>query len=226
MKILAIDTATDACSVALLTDGNCTEIFEIIPRRHTERVLPMVDEILKSAGINLSDLDAIAFDSGPGSFTGVRVATSVAQGLAFSNDLPVIPVSSLAAIAQQAYREDNKESVLSIIDARMNEVYWGFYQLESGLMSLESEESVGAITSIVNNDKWHCLISGNEPFQDKLESSEGVELESISTQCFPHAKDVAILAENLFKKNKVLSSENAKPSYIRNEVTWKKLKDQ
>ena len=142
MKILAIDTATEACSVALLTDETCQEIFEIIPRQHTERVLPMVDEMLKKADLSLSQLDALAYNCGPGSFTGVRVATSVIQGLAFSADLPVIPVSSLAALAQLAYREEHKQKVLSAIDARMNEMYWGCYQLENGLMRLIGKEKV------------------------------------------------------------------------------------
>ena len=106
MKILAIDTATEACSVSLNIDGSSQEIFEVIPRQHTERVLPMVDELLSSASLDLSQIDAVAFDCGPGSFTGVRVGTSVAQGLAFSHDLPVIGVSSLAALAQLAFREE------------------------------------------------------------------------------------------------------------------------
>ena len=226
MKILAIDTATEACSVALLIDGACQEIFEIIPRQHTERVLPMVDDLLKGADLTLSQIDSIAFNCGPGSFTGVRVGTSVTQGLAFSNDLPVIPVSSLAALAQFAFRMENKEKVLSAIDARMNEVYWGCYQVEDGLMSLVNKETVSPITSVVNEGEWHCLGSGWDTFETELKQSKLVNITSFTNECFPHAQDVAVLAADLYLKGKTVSAENAIPSYIRDEVTWKKLKDQ
>lgn len=226
MKILAIDTATEACSVALLIDGACQEIFEIIPRQHTERVLPLVDALLKEADLALSKIDALAFNCGPGSFTGVRVGTSVIQGLAFSNDLPVIPVSSLAALAQFAFRVENKEKVLSAIDARMNELYWGCYQVEDGLMSLVSKDKVSPVTSVVNEGDWHCLGSGWDRFENELKQSKLVNITSFTNGCFPHAQDVAILAADLYLKGKTVSAENAIPSYIRDEVTWKKLKDQ
>ena len=226
MKILAIDTATEACSVALLIDGACQEIFEIIPRQHTERVLPMVDDLLKGADLTLSQIDSIAFNCGPGSFTGVRVGTSVTQGLAFSNDLPVIPVSSLAALAQFAFRMENKDKVISAIDARMNEVYWGCYQLEDGLMSLVNKEKVSPVTSVVNEGDWHCLGSGWDTFETELKQSKLVNITSFTNECFPHAQDVAVLAADLYLKGKTVSAENAIPSYIRDEVTWKKLKDQ
>ena len=226
MKILAIDTATEACSVALLIDGACQEIFEIIPRQHTERVLPMVDTLLKEADLALSQLDSLAFNCGPGSFTGVRVGTSVTQGLAFSHDLPVIPVSSLAALAQFAFRTENKEKVLSTIDARMNEMYWGCYQVENGLMSLVNEEKVSPATSVVNEGDWHCLGSGWDTFETELKQSKLVNITSFTNECFPHAQDVAVLAADLYLKGKTVSAENAIPSYIRDEVTWKKLKDQ
>lgn len=226
MKILAIDTATEACSVALTIDGQCQEIFEIIPRQHTERVLPMVDEILKHAGISLSQLDAIAFDCGPGSFTGVRVGTSVTQGLAFSAGLPVIPVSSLAALAQLALRTDNQQQVLSTIDARMNEMYWGCYQSENGLMKLINEEKVSPVSDIVLRGDWHCIGSGWDTYHAELNQSGQVNIHSFTAECFPHAQDVALLAENLYKQGKMVSAENAIPSYIRDEVTWKKLADQ
>lgn len=226
MNILAIDTATESCSVALLTHDSCEELFEIIPRQHTERVLPMVDEILQKASISLSQLDAIAFNCGPGSFTGVRVGTSVAQGLAFSCDIPVIPISSLAALAQLAFREEKKENVLSTIDARMSEVYWACYQLDAGLMTLVSKERVSSVLDIEKQGEWHCLGSGWDSFQSELNQSSKVNITSFTEQCFPHAQDVATLAADLYLKGKVVSAEEAIPSYIRDEVTWKKLKDQ
>lgn len=226
MKILSIDTSTEACSAALMIDGTCQEIFEIIPRQHTERVLPMVDALLKEADLVLSQIDSLAFNCGPGSFTGVRVGTSVTQGLAFSNDLPVIPVSSLAALAQFAFRMENREKVLSAIDARMNEVYWGCYQVEDGLMSLVNKEKVSPVTSVVNEGDWHCLGSGWDTFETELKQSKLVNITSFTNDCFPHAQDVAVLAADLYLKGKTVSAEKAIPSYIRDEVTWKKLKDQ
>ena len=226
MKILAIDTATEACSVALLDDGSCQEIFEIIPRQHTERVLPMVNELLKEADLSLSQLNAIAFNSGPGSFTGVRVGTSVAQGLAFSNDLPVIAVSSLAALAQLAFREENKDNVLSAIDARMSEVYWGCYQLDNDIMRLTGNEKVSPVNKVEAKGKWHCQGSGWDTFQTELSQSNQVNITSFSLERFPHAQDVAVLSADLYQQGKILNAEDAIPSYIRDEVTWKKIKDQ
>ena len=125
MKLLALDTATEACSVALNIDGELTEHYELLPRRHSRELLPMVEKIIAAAGLSLTQLDAVAFGCGPGAFTGLRVATAMAQGLAFGADLPVIPVSTLAALAQQAHRCYQSTHVLAAIDARMDEVYWG-----------------------------------------------------------------------------------------------------
>ena len=226
MKILAIDTATEACSVALLDDGICHEVFEIIPRQHTERVLPMVDEILEKSGVSLVDLNAIAFNCGPGSFTGVRVGTSVTQGLAFSANLPVIPVSSLAALAQLAYREENKQNVLSVIDARMSETYWGCYQLDAGIMKLLDTEKVTPASKVEKEGEWHCIGSGWDTYKSELEQSIKIKVTSAKEACYPHAQDVAILAAELYKKGEMVSAEDAIPTYIRDEVTWKKIKDQ
>jgi len=230
MKILAIDTATEACSVALLSDdaveAKIDEVFEIIPRQHTERVLPMVDSVLHKAGVSLSQLDALAFNCGPGSFTGVRVGTSVAQGLAFSVNLPVIPVSSLAALAQLAFREGQHQQVLSSIDARMNEMYWACYQEKNGLMTLLGEERVNKVKNIEVEGNWHCLGSGWDTFQTELKESKSVSITSSSLACFPHAQDIAVLAADFYKKEMTVKAEDAIPTYVRNEVTWKKLKDQ
>ena len=226
MKILAIDTATEACSVALYIDGSCQEIFEIIPRQHTERVLPMVDDLLGDADLTLSQLTAIAFDCGPGTFTGVRVGTSVAQGLAFSNDLPIIAVSSLAALAQLAFREENKHRVLSAIDARMNEMYWGCYQLDGEIMRLTTDEKVSPVSALRTDGSWHCQGSGWDTFQTELCQLNQVNVSSASLNCFPHAQDIAVLAVDMYQQNKMVSAENALPTYIRDEVSWKKIKDQ
>ena len=226
MNILAIDTATEACSVALLLDNSIQEVFEIASRQHTERVLPMVDSLLKEADISLTQLDAISFNCGPGSFTGVRVGTSVTQGLAFSADLPVIPVSSLAALAQSAYREEKQTKVLSTIDARMNEVYWGCYQEESGLMRLVSSEKVSNVGLIKGEGLWHCRGSGWDTYHTELQNLATVNINSFSESCFPHAQDVAILGLDLFNKGLSLDAECALPTYIRDEVSWKKINQQ
>ncbi len=226
MKILALDTATEGCSVALFDDGLCQEIFEILPRQHTERILQMVDDILSSHHLSLSQLDAIAFNCGPGSFTGVRVGTSVVQGLAFSNNLPVIPVSSLAALAQLALRVENKTKVVSAIDARMGEIYWGCYQAVNGLMELDGKEKVTPAASIKKTGDWHCQGSGWDTYHLELKESALVNINSYTNECLPHAQDIAILAADLYKKGKTVTASEAIPSYIRDEVTWKKIKDQ
>src|SRR5690606_10081736 len=127
--ILALDSATDACSVALYRDGEVTSLFELAAKSHTQRLLPMVDELLQSADCTLKDLDAIAFGRGPGSFTGLRICLGIVQGLAFGANLPVIPVSTLAAMASGFWREPAQYSALPLpllvaLDARMDEIYW------------------------------------------------------------------------------------------------------
>jgi len=226
MKILAIDTATEACSVALKIEDQSVEIFELIPRAHTERVLPMVDQLLAEAALSLNQLDAIAFDCGPGSFTGVRVGTSVAQGLAFSVDLPVIPISSLAALAQLAYRENKAEHVLSSIDARMSEMYWAGYSLDSGIMILQGEEKVTPVSEVKADGPWHAIGSGWDTFGNELQQANWVNVTSYTKDQFPHAQDIATLAAKSYQNGQLVSAENAIPSYIRDEVTWKKIKDQ
>ncbi|MFK5914894.1 MAG: tRNA (adenosine(37)-N6)-threonylcarbamoyltransferase complex dimerization subunit type 1 TsaB [Woeseiaceae bacterium] len=226
MKLLSIDTSTDACSVALFNDGISQELYELCPRQHTERVLPMVDELLTISNLSLSELDAIAYGAGPGSFTGVRVATSVIQGLAFSAELPVIAVSSLAALAQQAYRLEQKETIISTIDARMNELYWGCYEVVDGLIQLINTEQVSKPEMIECDKPIHFLGSGWDTFSTELTQLKSVNIASFTDNCLPHAQDVALIAVSLFEAGKVEPAENAIPSYIRNEVTWKKISQQ
>ena len=120
--ILALDCATDACSVALWSDGKQDECFDVVPRRHSDLILPMVDQLLIKASIALTEIDVIAFTAGPGSFMGVRLTTGVAQGLAFGARCPVIPVSTLQVLAQSAYQAIKVERVLAGWDARMGRI--------------------------------------------------------------------------------------------------------
>ena len=145
MKILAIETATEACSAALLIDGKIIERYQVQPRMHSQLILPMMNELLAEAGVALTALDAIAFGRGPGAFTGVRIAVGVAQGAAFAADLPVVPVSTLAALAQRGFRESGGRRLLPAYDARMQEVYWAAYEVDAqGLVSIRVADEVSA----------------------------------------------------------------------------------
>src|SRR5690554_5815499 len=134
--LLALDTATEACSAALLHEGRVFHCAEVVPREHAQRLLPMIESLLQQAQIQLEQVDALVFGRGPGAFTGVRIATGMVQGLAFATGKPVIGISNLAALAQRAYREHGATQVCAAIDARMDEVYWGCYQAVEGIMEL------------------------------------------------------------------------------------------
>jgi tRNA threonylcarbamoyladenosine biosynthesis protein TsaB len=129
LKILALDTATEACSAAIIVDSEISEKSLIAPRRHADLILSMIDELLSDSGVALSELDAIAFGRGPGAFTGIRIAAGIVQGLAYGADLPVIPISTLAALAQGT--NENSDFIISAIDARMSEIYTAIYRLLS-----------------------------------------------------------------------------------------------
>ena len=220
MKLLALDTATDACSVALNIEGKVIEHFEVIPRRHSRELLPMVDGILAKAGLGIGDMDALAFGCGPGAFTGLRVATAMVQGLAFAVDLPVIPVSTLAALAQQGLREQNARYVLSAIDARMGEVYWGAFVEENGLMKPVIDESVIAPFQIITPDAeqhWFGMGTG-WAFRDAISAT----VTDCIVETYPHALDIALLAAADFKLGRLLPPEQAMPVYLRDKVALKK----
>lgn len=223
MKLLAIDAATEACSVALQVGDDILVRYEVAPRGHAQRILPMVDEVLAEASLALKSLDAIAFDCGPGSFTGVRVGTSVTQGLAFGADLPVIAVSSLAAIAQGVWQDRGEKQVLSVIDARMEEVYWGHYVLENGVMVLQGTEQVSKATDIeveIHSD-WFGAGTGFGSYQASILSRIAAHGNGIDADRLPHAKDLLPLASCRYEKQQFVSAEQALPSYLRNEVAHK-----
>ena len=223
MNILAIDTATEACSAALLSDGETASRFELAPRRHTELLLPMVDELLAEAGMALSALDAVAFGRGPGSFTGVRIATATAQGIAYSADLPVVPVSTLAAIAQAAMDRRNALAVACAMDARMGEVYWAtFRRGADGPAELEGEERVlppSDVPLLEEGISWHGAGSGWEAYHEALIERLGATPATLDTAALPHAATIARLAAAAFKRGETVSPAEALPVYLRNKVT-------
>lgn len=223
MKLLAIDAATEACSAAILVDGEIHERHAVAPRGHAQRLLTMVDEILAEAGVSLRSLDAIAFDRGPGSFTGVRVGTSVTQGLAFGADLPVIPVSSLAALAQGAWRATGETHILSVIDARMVEVYWGYYSHANGIMVLQGEEHICMANEVTPNmgENWYGAGSGWQAYAEELKAGIQAVSNGIDAESLPLARDMLPLAEYEYHNKRYVSAEQALPTYLRNEVAKK-----
>lgn len=226
LKILAVDTATEACSAALLVGDKLYSRWEEAPRDHTRKILPMVQAVLEDAGISLSALDAIAFGRGPGSFTGVRIGIGVAQGLAFGAGVPLIGISTLAAMAQGAYRLDGAEQVLTAIDARMNEVYFGRYELIDGRMQLVGDEVVSDPAALVDvrgklAGPVTCVGTGFETYGETL-SGLADEL-AVSQVRFPAAEDMLPLARAAWLAGEAVPVEQATPVYLRDKVTWKKL---
>lgn len=198
IKLLAIDTSTDACSAALLLSGNILAHYELAPRLHTRLLLPMIDSLLKEASLTLSELDALAFGRGPGSFTGVRIASSVVQAFGFGFQKPIVPVSTLRALAQNAYHEQGAKKVFASLDARMQEIYWGLFEVdERGIMQSISTEHVQSPND-VTIPKDYIQITG-----------------------YPHAKEIAVIAAAEYALDHVVSAQDAIPVYIRDDVAKK-----
>lgn len=228
MKLLALDTSSEGCSAALLVDGELTERFEIAPRGHTRLLMPMVRELLAEKGLVPSDLDALAFACGPGSFTGLRIATGVVQGLAWGLNLPVVPVSSLAAVAYGAMESldiAEGDAVAVAFDARMGEVYWGCYRCHDGLPELQGEERVCApvaVSLVGEARQWYGAGPGWQ-FRDQMPAEVSDPMVSVAPDLLLRASWVARLAEKPASEGYTVPAELAQPVYIRDEVAWKKL---
>lgn len=216
-RILALETATQACSAALLWDGECEETLRLESNRHAEILLPLAQDLLARTGRRYEQLDALAFGSGPGSFTGLRVGIAVAQGLAFASGRPVVPVSSLLALAVRV----DAPRVLAAIDARMDQVYWNAYSRDdaTGAMNamLEPRVSYPADLRLPEGGRWVAAGSGCDAYREALEAGLDVEVEFV-TGVHPHAADVARIAAARFEAGKALNPRDAAPEYVRNEI--------
>jgi tRNA threonylcarbamoyladenosine biosynthesis protein TsaB len=238
VNYLAIDASTEACSVAVKFEGKIYSSFEVCPQSHSLRLLPMIDEILKEAACTLKDLDGLIFGRGPGSFTGVRIGIGVAQGLAFSADLPVVGVSTLQTLAQWAHIEGkipvDKNQVIAAIDARMGEVYTGVFTLENnkespyfGLMQPQSAEAVLAPELLAEHyikftvAQTYAVGTGWEAYDKSLSALKSDK--NHPELLFPHAEAMLSIGEAAFANDEGVTAEHAQPVYVRDTVSWKKL---
>ena len=217
MKLLAFETATEACSVAIYVDGDVRERFELAPRRHAELSLPWAEQLLAEAGIAKSQLDAIAIGRGPGAFTGVRLAIAIAQGIALALDRPIVPVSTLAALAMQS----DGERILASIDARMGEVYSAAFARDGDDLVALTTETVGAPDAVVmpaDAHAWHGVGTGFGAGEGALQHRLGPGLSAVDATALPHAADVARLAALAFARGEALAPERVEPAYLRDNV--------
>lgn len=218
MKILALDTASEICSVAVSIEG---EVFEkqVGGRRHAECLLGLIEQILAESGTSLSQMDAIAFGRGPGMFTGLRIGAGVTQGLAYAASLPVIPVSSLASLAQAV----DSDKVLAVFDARMGQVYWGLYQRNAqGLVEIMCTERVDTPENInPPKGKWLGAGSGWDQYNERLLTHLKHSVASWEAGRFPSARAIARLGEYGMQQGLIVSPEQAIPVYVRDEVARK-----
>lgn len=221
MKILAVDTATEACSAALLVDGAVCDRYEVIGRGHAERLLPMVSAVLAEGGLTLGALDAVAFGRGPGGFTGLRIAAGVTQGLAFGAGLPVVPVSDLAALAARAAQRHSVRHVLACLDARMAEVYWApFDCVDPTAPVLLAAERVADPATVRLPDgaaRWFGAGHGFAGYP-ALVTGLGARFAGCDAQLLPHAREIARIGAAACAAGLAVPAEQALPVYLRDEV--------
>ncbi|AIF47130.1 tRNA (adenosine(37)-N6)-threonylcarbamoyltransferase complex dimerization subunit type 1 TsaB [Dyella japonica] len=219
MNLLAIETSTEACSVALIHGDEVIARSELAPRRHAELVLPMADALLAEAGLGRHALDVIAVGRGPGAFTGVRLGISLAQGMALALDVPVVTVSSLAALALEAPEDD--ASILAVIDARMGEIYAASYRSDGngGLVELDEERVCTPEALILSpSHAWHVVGTGWTTYADVLRPRLTGPLLSAEGARYPQARHVAELAAREFAAGRAHAPEQALPVYLRDKV--------
>ena len=225
MKILALDTSTEACSAALLLNGQVFSEYALTPREHTQAILPMVQRVLAEGGLGLQDLDGIAFARGPGAFTGLRIAAGVTQGLALGADLPVLPVSSLAALAHAVWRLHGADKVLTALDARMHEIYWGAWRvLGEGDVRVEAGGEVVCKpldAPVPAASGWFAAGSGWSAYAEALLPRFAAVVSAVGHDLLPQAHDVALIAAHQVAREGWLPAAQAQPIYLRDNVADK-----
>jgi len=229
MKLLAVETSTEACSVALSIDNEIIEHYELTPKTHTKLILPMIEALMAKAGLKPQQLDALAFSRGPGSFTGVRIATGIIHGIALGADLPVVGVSTLAAIAQNFFNQNPEDVAFVAMDARIQEIFWAVYRRDAqGFARLSGLEAVcPAIAVIVDGEAAGVGIgSGWGVYQHELNERLGQKVLRIEPDHLPRAGAVAQLGVFGFQQGLAVPVEQAMPVYLRDKVAKTELERQ
>lgn len=223
MKLLAVETSTEACSAALFIDGEVVELYELAPKEHTKLILPMIDSLMADAGLKPQQLDALAFSRGPGSFTGVRIATGVIQGIALGADLPVVPVSTLAAIAQDFFDHNDENVAFVAMDARMGEIFWGVYRRDAqGYAELIDDEAVTPAEQIEFPGLTGVGIgSGWGVYHQELITRLAGLVSHYEVDMLPRAGAIARLGVRGFEQGLAVAVEQAMPVYLRDKVAKK-----
>jgi len=214
MRVLAIETSTEHCSVALQQDGAVLSHSELAGQRHSEILLGMIDSLLSEAGCSLHDLNGIALGAGPGSFTGVRIAASAAQGLAFGLNIPVTPVCTLEALAEAS----GKDRVACALDARLDEVYFAAYERQGEAWRAVVEPCLSAIgeLALLPGHGWTGVGSGFGVLEGEL--ARHLRLAQTDASKFPEASAVAVLGARMLAKDGGMDAASAQPIYLRDKV--------
>ncbi len=239
--ILAVDTSTEACSVTLARDSVLSHCYELVPRQHNQRIFAQLDEVLPAGPLKEAAVDVLAYTHGPGSFTGLRIAASAVQGLAYSSDLPVVGVSTLACMAQGAWRRGElaqDQLAIVLLDARINELYWGLYEYRQGLATALCEDAVSAPADMPADlfaamniepqtpDAQVVALGNGLKYIDELPASLAGKLSHLDTDIWPDSQDIIPLAQAEYAQSRTHSAVDVHPVYLRNEINWKKVHEQ
>lgn len=227
MNLLALDTSTEACSLALWQEGNIHEWHERIPRQHADQILSRLTSLLADAGLTPTQLDAIAFGRGPGSFTGLRIATGVAQGLSYGLGIPLLPVSTLAALARQAFLDTGSRHIVSCLDARIDEVYWAAYSIgeDASPIALCKEQLVppesldcAPLCDSAEDRTWFGVGNGWS-YVSRFPASLATRMSQIDAEALPRASAMLGIALEMLKRGETTEPSHAVPVYLRDQVT-------
>ena len=219
MKILALETSTEYCSVALNLDGKIVEHFELVGQKHSELLIAMIADVLRNANLKLADMDGIAYGAGPGSFTGVRIACGTTQGLALGENLPVFGVCTLLALAQASAHT----KVIAALDARMGEIYHAAYEMRDGIWTMVSEPCLckAEDAPLVEGNDWLGVGSGFASYGEALQQRYAGQLRGVDGTAVPHAAAIAALAATGFSQGAGVDAALAQPLYLRDKVALK-----